>query len=260
MSWVSLADIVRIIAFSLECEDVRGPVNAVSPNPVTNGEFTNALGQLLKRPTLMPVPAFLAKAILGEMGDALLLSSTRVKPQVLLDHGYEFLHPNLPHALEALLKDFCASNRTFQTECWLPVSRQEVFAFFSDPQNLEHITPPWLRFRVRSQSTSQIQEGTEFTYRLKLHGIPVSWKSRIDKWKPGTEFSDSQLAGPYAKWHHTHRFVEQAGGTLMKDNVDYRVPGGFLGNLFVLPFVKRDVQNIFDYRRKMITKKFGAVT
>lgn len=104
MSWISLDDVVGIINFVLENEDIRGPVNAVAPNPVTNAEFTKALGKELYRPTILPLPEFAVNLFFGEMGDALLLDSTRVVPKRLLEEGYKFkfteLHPALRDALK----------------------------------------------------------------------------------------------------------------------------------------------------------------
>jgi uncharacterized protein len=104
MSWVSLDDVVAIINFVLENEEIHGPVNAVAPNPVTNAEFTKALGKELYRPTILPLPEFAVNLVFGEMGDALLLDSTRVVPKRLLEAGYEFkftdLQPALRHALK----------------------------------------------------------------------------------------------------------------------------------------------------------------
>ncbi len=103
MSWVSLDDIVGIINFAIENEDISGPINAVAPNPVTNEEFTKALGKELYRPTFLPLPEFAVNLVFGEMGDALLLDSTRVVPKRLLQAGYEFSYSELEPALENAL-------------------------------------------------------------------------------------------------------------------------------------------------------------
>jgi uncharacterized protein len=104
MSWVSLDDVVGIINFALENEGVSGPVNVVSPNPATNEEFTKTLGKVLYRPTILPLPQFAVNLVFGEMGDALLLDSTRVVPKRLLEAGYKFqfteLEPALKHAVD----------------------------------------------------------------------------------------------------------------------------------------------------------------
>jgi hypothetical protein len=107
VSWVALDDLPNIILHTLQRGDLRGPVNAVAPRPVTNREFTEALGKALSRPTPLPVPAFaLRLAVGGEMADALLLSSARVVPKRLIDTGYTFLSPELEPALRRLLGRF----------------------------------------------------------------------------------------------------------------------------------------------------------
>ncbi len=100
MSWISLDDVVGIINFALENESLRGAVNIVAPNPVTNEEFTKTLGSVLYRPTFLPLPEFAVNLVFGEMGDALLLDSTKVIPKRLNDAGYEFKFPHLKPAIE----------------------------------------------------------------------------------------------------------------------------------------------------------------
>lgn len=104
MSWIALDDLVAILVRALDDERLTGPVNGVSPQPVTNTEFTRTLGRVLWRPTLFPVPAFAARLLLGEMADALLLASTRVVPQKLNTLGFPFAYPTLEPALRHLLK------------------------------------------------------------------------------------------------------------------------------------------------------------
>ena len=103
MSWISIDDLVEAIYYLLINENIQGPVNLVSPNPVTNSEFTKTLGHVLNRATLFPVPSIILKIIFGEMAEELLLSSCRVKPELLLNSGYKFKHPKLKEALEHLL-------------------------------------------------------------------------------------------------------------------------------------------------------------
>jgi uncharacterized protein (TIGR01777 family) len=103
MSWVTLEDVVGILKFALENSSVRGPMNVVAPQPLQNGEFTNALAKAMHRPALFPAPAFALRLALGEMADALLLSSQRVAPQVLEKLDYRFLHSDLSAALKSLL-------------------------------------------------------------------------------------------------------------------------------------------------------------
>jgi hypothetical protein len=102
-SWVSLPEAVSIVQQAIENESLRGAVNAAAPNPVRNAEFTKILGRVLRRPTILPAPAFALRLALGEVADLLLLASQRVVPKRLADTGYRFLHPDLEQALRELL-------------------------------------------------------------------------------------------------------------------------------------------------------------
>lgn len=105
MSWISLDDHVAAINFVIENDNIRGAVNAASPGPVTNEEFTKTMGEVLYRPTFIPLPEFAVSMLMGEMGDALLLTSTKVIPKRLEDAGFEFKYPDLKGALEHALSE-----------------------------------------------------------------------------------------------------------------------------------------------------------
>ncbi|HJU57022.1 MAG TPA: TIGR01777 family oxidoreductase [Pyrinomonadaceae bacterium] len=103
MSWVTLDDAVGAIEHALENRTLRGPVNVVAPQPVTNREFTKAMGSALSRPTIFPVPAFALRLLFGEMADATLLSSQRAEPARLKESGFVFKHPEIKSALKHVL-------------------------------------------------------------------------------------------------------------------------------------------------------------
>jgi hypothetical protein len=103
MSWIALDDVIGTIRHALATDALRGPVNTVAPAPVTNAEFTRILGRVLARPTLMPLPAFVARLTLGEMADELVLASQRAVPARLQASGYRFRHPSLEDALRGVL-------------------------------------------------------------------------------------------------------------------------------------------------------------
>ena len=134
----------------------------------------------------------------------------------------------------------------------------EVFPFFADALNLERLTPPWLHFRVMSVSTPQVRAGTLIRYRLRLHGIPIRWLTRIEDWSPGVSFVDAQMRGPYRLWHHTHEFEPDGGGTLMRDTVRYAMRAGPLGEAARRGLVTRDLERIFDFRRDEVERLFGG--
>ena len=136
---------------------------------------------------------------------------------------------------------------------------EEVFPFFADAYNLEAITPPLLRFRVITPRPIDMHTGALIEYRLRVHGMPVRWKTRIEEWQPSTRFVDRQLSGPYRLWHHTHEFEPLPGQrTLMTDLVRYSVGYGPAGELAHRLFVGRDVAEIFDYRAEVIGPLLAA--
>ena len=144
----------------------------------------------------------------------------------------------------------------FTWETLVPGPRAEVFAFFADAENLERITPPELRFRIRTPLPFAIEEGALIDYRLGLFGVPFSWKTRITRWEPESVFVDEQLSGPYAKWVHTHRFEEAEGGTRMRDEVIYRLPLYPAGEV-AYPLVRLQLRRIFAYRGRRIKELLG---
>jgi ligand-binding SRPBCC domain-containing protein len=144
--------------------------------------------------------------------------------------------------------------QTFISELWLPAPREKVFPFFADALNLEVLTPPWLSFHVLNNGPVLMKAGTRIDYRLKIHGFPARWQSEITVWDPPVCFVDAQRRGPYRAWIHVHTFEEQNGGTLAKDRVHYRPPGGALMDRL---FVRRDVEKIFAYRNQKLKELFG---
>lgn len=141
-----------------------------------------------------------------------------------------------------------------QSQIWVPRPLGEVFPFFADARNLQKITPPWLDFRITTPGEIVMREGALIDYRLKVHGIPLRWRSEITVWEPPRRFVDSQRRGPYRSWVHEHRFEERDGGTLVTDEVRYAVYGG---EIFRKLFVVRDVEKIFAYRTEKMRELFG---
>ena len=145
---------------------------------------------------------------------------------------------------------------TLSCEQFLDRPPAEVFPFFADAHNLEAITPPLLGFRVVSERPIEMRAGALIQYRLRLRVLSLDWLTRIDEWEPGARFVDSQLAGPYRLWHHTHAFERRGGGTLMRDVVRYALPGWPLGEV-AAPLVRRELAAIFDFRRDAVARLLG---
>jgi len=140
----------------------------------------------------------------------------------------------------------------------LPLPPEEVFPFFADAGNLERITPPWLNFSIVTPLPMVMRPGALIDYRLRLHGIPIRWRTEIAEFDPPNGFVDQQLRGPYRLWHHTHRFRAVAGGTLATDEVRYGVPGYWpLERLVEALFVAPELRRIFDYRTRVICDHFN---
>ena len=162
--------------------------------------------------------------------------------------------PGLWHPDETLIP--CAMKEIyFASDQWLPRPVEEVFAFFSEARNLETLTPSWLRFEVLTPAPIVMQAGTLIDYRIRIHGFPVRWRTEIIEWHPPHRFVDVQLRGPYTLWHHTHTFAARAGGTQCRDQVRYRPRGGALINWL---FVRRDVRQIFAFRRRQLERLFNS--
>lgn len=138
--------------------------------------------------------------------------------------------------------------------------REEVFAFFADARNLQIITPAFLHFEILTPTPIEMKAGALIDYRIRLFGMPVRWRTRIDAYEPEVMFVDRQLSGPYRTWIHTHAFSDVDGGraTKMVDRVEYEVPFGPLGGVARALFVRRTLDRIFDHRAEVIGLTIAA--
>lgn len=149
-----------------------------------------------------------------------------------------------------------AIERNLVATAVIPAALEEVWGFFSDPRNLQRITPPALEFRITMPLPIEMREGAIIDYRLRIRGVPVRWRTRIAAWEPPRRFVDEQVRGPYRRWVHEHRFREVLGGVEAVDRVEYRPPGWVLEPLVHALFVGPDVRRIFAYRGARLREIF----
>ena len=144
---------------------------------------------------------------------------------------------------------------TFSSQQIIQAPLAEVFRFFSDAANLEHLTPPWLGFEVLTPAPIEMAPGALIDYRLRWRGVPLRWRTEIEIWEPTRRFVDRQIRGPYRLWRHEHLFEEHRGGTMVEDRIEYAAIGGRLAHWLA---VDRDVENIFAYRSQVLQSIFTS--
>jgi ligand-binding SRPBCC domain-containing protein len=148
---------------------------------------------------------------------------------------------------------------TLYREQVVPAALDKVWEYFSDPKNLNTITPPDMNFAILTGGNARIYEGQLIEYRVEfVKGIRSRWLTEISHVRECEYFVDEQRMGPYRFWYHEHSFERIASGTLMKDKVTYAVPMGFLGDILSRLWIAGRLKHIFDYRRKMIIELFGG--
>lgn len=140
-------------------------------------------------------------------------------------------------------------------------SMEDVWDFFSSPENLNNLTPDNMGFKILSPTPiPKMFEGQEIEYKVSpILGIPLYWKTVIKEVKPYQSFVDIQVKGPYKLWKHTHTYEQTEDGILMKDKVEYLLPLGYLGQLLVPIYVKNRLEEIFDYRQEKVAQLFNKL-
>ena len=146
----------------------------------------------------------------------------------------------------------------YKTKQFLPTDINTAWNFFSSAKNLARITPPELDFKILTElDDKDIYEGMLIEYIVRpLFGILLHWQTEIWKIKKPEMFVDRQLKGPYEIWEHTHEFIEQEKGILMKDSVKYQLPFGIIGKMAHSLIVKQKIERIFNYRKEILQKIF----
>ena len=146
------------------------------------------------------------------------------------------------------------ADHVHESRVWLARPRPEVFAFFAEPTVLERLTPPAFRLRLVNRDVT-MTVGAVLEFRLRWLGVlPLRWRAFVREWDPPFRFVDVQVRGPYARWEHRHRFLEEGGGTWVEDRVTYRMPLGPLGRLAHALLVKRQLRELWAYRHRQLAE------
>lgn len=283
MPWVHLHDLVAIIAAAVTDKRFDGAINGVGPEPVRSADFARTLGRMLKRPAVLPLPAFALRALFGEAA-VVLLASQRVEAARLRELGFTFAFPALepaladvvggvPIAVGRVSSPIDAHDSDFgrrylsrrrpryelrsTTVVKAPVG--ETFSFFSKAENLGLLTPARMQFALTAPAPP-IGENTTIRYAMRVGIVPITWTSRIFGWSPGVRFVDVQEQGPYRAWWHEHAFRSDGSSTVMEDRVCYTPPLGLLGRLANRLFIVPALRRIFRYRADVIRLRFGGLS
>ncbi len=149
---------------------------------------------------------------------------------------------------------------TLKQTQFLPISLNEAWDFFSHPKNLAVMTPDYLNLKfTNTLFGDEMYPGQVIMYNVKpVLGIPLFWMTEITHVVPKQYFVDEQRFGPYTMWHHQHHFREIEGGVEMTDLIHYKPPFGFLGDIANFLFIRKQLQGIFEFRRKKVIELFGS--
>ena len=150
------------------------------------------------------------------------------------------------------------ADHVLDARVWVGRARPDVFAFFADPANLAQLTPPALGLRLLTM-TRTMATGAVLDYRLRWFGVPLRWRAYVREYDPPFRFLDVQLQGPYARWEHRHRFLEEGGGTIVEDRVVYRLPLGAVGRVLHAGVVGRQLRAAWAYRTRRLAELLGPV-
>ena len=151
------------------------------------------------------------------------------------------------------------ADHILESRVWLARARTEVFAFFAAPENLALLTPPSFCLEVVAGPRT-LSTGAVLDLKLSWLGVPLCWRAFIREWDPPYRFVDVQVRGPYARWEHRHRFLEERGGTWVEDRITYRLPLGPLGRVAHTLCVRRQIAALWRYRTRRLGELVGPVS
>lgn len=276
--FIHLRDLVELLVRTLEDPRYTGPINAVAPSPVTQRDFTHAIARALGRRARLRVPGWALRLGLGEAAGVLLHGQAAV-PRRALALGFRFRFSELDAAMRDVIdggrrsvkvgpaqevprSEYLVERRPrylLEQHTYVDAPLSEVFEFFRRAENLGPMTPPSLAFEIATPTPIDMKADRLIDYRIRLTGIPMRWRTRIEAWEPTARFVDVQLRGPYRAWYHEHSFEAEGNRTRMTDRVWYAPPLGLLGRIAQRVMVAPMLRRIFGHRRTAIDLRFGLV-
>ncbi|HEY0713397.1 MAG TPA: TIGR01777 family oxidoreductase [Polyangia bacterium] len=278
MPWIHLDDLADLVVKALVDDRYTGAIDAVAPGAVRLGELMEALGRSLGRDVGLAVPAVGLRLALGEAADVV-LGGQQLRAARLGALGFQHRFPDIDGAFANLadrirgvaIEPLSAESpaplldtpylqrgrptHLLRSQITLDAPIDEVFAFFSRPENLGIITPAAMAFRI-VEAPRRVEEGSVIDYDLRIAGAAVKWRTHIARWRPGEHFVDTQERGPYRCWWHEHHFSRAGAQTMMEDRVYFALPWGPLGAIARGAFVSRQLRDVFGYRGQAIGLRF----
>jgi ligand-binding SRPBCC domain-containing protein len=151
------------------------------------------------------------------------------------------------------------ADHVMESRLWLARPRPDVFAFLADPANLARVMPRSFHVRLLTPGVT-MQAGAVVDFRIAWLGLPLRWRMFVREWDPPYRFVDVQVSGPYARWEHRHRLLEEGGGTWIEDRVTYRLPFGRLGGALHALLVAQQLRAAWVYRRERLIEMLAPVS
>ena len=259
MPWIHVDDLAALFCFAIDRNDMSGAIVGASPDYATNARIMAAVCHALRRPALLPAPAFALKAVLGEFAGTL-LAGQLVLPQRAAAAGFRWRHTQLEEALIDIVAPASKRRpalRRLSGEMSLASSPDKVIAFFSDASSLEKVSPPAMRVRLTPRSARSLSRGAVVEYILQSGILRLRCQALIAEWRNGADFTDVQVRGPFLWWRHVHEFEVKGDLVVVRDRLEYLLPFQPLGNI-ALSKVQRDIENAFAFRRRAIEEIFAA--
>lgn len=250
-NWIHLSDVILLLERLIDESAHEGVYHLCAPNNCTYQELHQVFCSYTPSFPFLKAPSWAVSLGIGEQS-SLFLRTPNVQSVKWGTHIFNC--PDITSALTCLSeeRDYPGLAVFRQTQ-WVPASTEVVWKFMDDPRNLERLTPASERLKLLDSSSVANEQTHLLKYKFYMFNIPLNWHAEIMERTAGRSFKDKQIRGPFQHWYHKHEFKPLEGGTLIFDQVEYRLPFFQVGSV-VLPFVKKRLDYLFSYRKKALAK------